>query len=282
MYRAHFCGRNRLEKRYVFLLASCWLPGVFLCFPPALEPPADPVPHVFPVASVFGRLSSQILKSVQGNGQVLRNPCAAGQVFSSQCEREEHKTTDDQFGSGFDNPPEMESQDDANQTDYNEEEEAEAEFDDPAGNGSSDVEAAEMAFAEGGAEAFSEDLLSVHDGIVQCLERSVAKQSASGAAMAENAFEGAGNILGVGLGVNDDDEQPFLDADPGAQCVTLYVAEPMGFKKLRLRSLIRWASPRPVATMYPWKSSSRERSTRCLIASRFDLRLAGSRAGTHG
>ena len=137
---------------------------------------------------------------------------------------------DEKFKDDFEDPPEVESEDDANEDEFDEE--AESEFDEPTEDAAG-AEAAEMESTGTEAEAFDDNLLSVHDSIVEQLEQQVTQQSAGAAAMAEDAFDGSGNILGVGLGANDDDEDFALDVDPGAQCVNLYVAEPMGVEEAK-------------------------------------------------
>ncbi len=124
----------------------------------------------------------------------------------------------------FDNPPETEGPDDFEQDDFVEE--ADSDFEQPTED-SSDAEAAQMDESQAEPEAFSEKLLSIRDAVVQRLERGITEQSSS-SVMSESIFEGEGNILGVGLGVNDDDDAPAFDLAPGEQCVNLYVAEPMG------------------------------------------------------
>ena len=102
-----------------------------------------------------------------------------------------------------------------------EEEAGEPDWEDPGTDIDEDAAGSE-ALVGAAAEAFGEDLLQAHAQVEQSLVQTTQAASEAGA-MAEDAFEGAGNIVGVGLGFGEDD--PMI-GEPGAGCLNLYVVEP--------------------------------------------------------
>ena len=96
----------------------------------------------------------------------------------------------------------------------------EAAWDEPDTEAGESVAESEAVDAE--ADSFSSELLDLHGQVEQFLADQVSAAS-SAEAEAEDAFSGAGNIVGVGLGVAEDGA---FGAEPGAPCIHLYVAEP--------------------------------------------------------
>ncbi|NEN99206.1 MAG: hypothetical protein F6K50_28115 [Moorea sp. SIO3I7] len=117
---------------------------------------------------------------------------------------------------GFENPPELEnsgmSEDEYEESaDYLEEPENLGDFE------SASTEAEESEYME-----FDETLLQIKADVETQLSQAVAQTS--DAVQAENVFEGAGNIQGIGLGISEDPSQSLA---PGAASLNLYVAEPV-------------------------------------------------------
>lgn len=102
--------------------------------------------------------------------------------------------------------------------------EEEAAWDEPGEEPALEAESAAMLPGAQALSAFDPRLLNVHAEIEQALLHGAQAASGGARAMAEDAFEAAGNIVGVGLGVNTDD--PGAGLEPGAACVNVYVAEP--------------------------------------------------------
>jgi hypothetical protein len=128
----------------------------------------------------------------------------------------------------FENPPENQNQAGAGPNDGLDEE---AEWDQPSEEPAADAESAGISVSEQAFPAFSERLLNVHAQIEQALQQQVRAASSGPRAMAEDVYEGAGNIVGVGLGSNLDD--PASGLEPGAACVNVYVAEPCSAESVK-------------------------------------------------
>jgi len=81
-------------------------------------------------------------------------------------------------------------------------------------------------------EEVSEALASVHRAVSAALGAKVASEGVEAFAAQEDDLEGAGNVVGVGLGYVDQD--PLLpSAEPAAPAVNLYVVEPVSEERAR-------------------------------------------------
>ena len=121
----------------------------------------------------------------------------------------------------FEEPP---AEEDSAESVFDEEADSESEFDDPDEEAFAE-EAEDAESGSAGMGDFGDRLLDVHSGIESFLTLQVQAANAAGVqAMAEDAYQGSGNILGVGLGFAEEDPSP--GCDPGSPAVNLYVAEP--------------------------------------------------------
>ena len=123
----------------------------------------------------------------------------------------------------FDEPPHGQDQTQGELED-DEYEEAESEWAAPSeGDGEEEAESHGAAIEEDDATDYSEAVLDAHSSIDQQLQMKVQEMESSALVEAEDVYEGAGNILGVGLGVAEDDPMAMLE--PGMGCLNVYVAE---------------------------------------------------------
>ena len=120
----------------------------------------------------------------------------------------------------IEDPPTRKNQDPEEAFDV-EEEAGEPDWEEPGSDLDEDAAGSE-AVVGAAAEAFSEKLLRAHAQLEESLAQVTLAASEAGA-MAEDAFDGAGNIVGVGLGFGED--APML-GEPGAGCLNVYVVEP--------------------------------------------------------
>jgi hypothetical protein len=123
----------------------------------------------------------------------------------------------------FDNPPEDQSQSGSQQqADFNEEE---AEWDVPSAAAGAEAETASMMASGAATPEMDHRIVALHAQLEQALQQQVQSVAGAGArAMAEDVYEGGGNIVGVGMGFNYDD--PTAGFEPGASCLNVYVTEP--------------------------------------------------------
>ena len=102
----------------------------------------------------------------------------------------------------------------------------EGEFDEPAEDADEDAALA----AQASLVAVDESLVQLADAIEgQLLQQSAAATGAM--AMSAEAFEGIGNIQGIGFGLSEDD--PTATLEPGAAHLNIYVAEPTSIEQIK-------------------------------------------------
>ena len=107
-------------------------------------------------------------------------------------------------------------------------EEAESQWEEPGDEDAGEFEEALVAALDGAAHEFDTGLLESLARVEQSLQKTC--QASEAHPVAENAYEGAGNIVGVGLGDGEDDS---AGGDPGEPCLNLYVAEPCSCDEIR-------------------------------------------------
>lgn len=123
----------------------------------------------------------------------------------------------------FDDPPQGDDQTQGELED-DDFEEAESEWVAPTeGDDEEDAESQGAAIEEDEATDFPEAVLEAHNSIDQQLQVQVQEMESAAYVEEEDVYEGAGNILGVGLGVAEDDPAAMLE--PGMGCLNVYVAE---------------------------------------------------------
>ncbi len=133
----------------------------------------------------------------------------------------------DTFEDEFDEPPtEEHGNDEAFDEDAEEEEFDEPSARDLAGDAEDATESPEQALEE-----YDESLLEAFDAVEQALASGVSSMATEGV-RAESAYEGGGNIVGVGLGTSED-----CLAEPGASALNVYVVEPTNEDEVR-RALV--------------------------------------------
>lgn len=129
---------------------------------------------------------------------------------------------------GFDEPPvdETENQQDEG---FDEGSDEEAEFSNPeaTGDDDGDDESAEMGGEDEDLE-IDESMIEMLGAIEQQLAEQVSAANEGGAYTVED-LEGAGNIVGVGVG----DGSEELDLDPGTPVINVYVSEPTSLDGLK-------------------------------------------------
>ncbi|NES83907.1 MAG: hypothetical protein F6K10_22220, partial [Moorea sp. SIO2B7] len=121
------------------------------------------------------------------------------------------------IGQEFQDPPEI-------QQDREEEFEEEATVPSESGEEPLAAEDEEEQYLE-----FDESLLQVKSDIENQLSQ--LSYDEAGVVQAEDVFEGASNIVGVGLGTGEDN--PSLGLEPGAAAINVYVAEPVSVDEVK-------------------------------------------------
>jgi len=132
------------------------------------------------------------------------------------------------IGEDFESPPEKAVKEET-------EEQYEEEAGTPEGLASEEEDFIEEPVEEGEEASMEEATsLSVDENLLEVfesVENQLLKQAyeEEGSALAAEAYEGTGNIVGVGIGISEDN----LDLEPGTACLNVYVAEPMSYDETK-------------------------------------------------
>ncbi|WP_019507846.1 hypothetical protein [Pleurocapsa sp. PCC 7319] len=125
----------------------------------------------------------------------------------------------------FESPPEVAQQEIEDEFEFEEEIMAEGEETFEEEDADADLESEDLYFG------FDDSILQMKGDIETCLAQLTSEEETAEAVDAEAATEGANNIVGVGLGVAEDDFSPGLA--PGVPALNIYVAEAISVEEVK-------------------------------------------------